>query len=314
MNFLRKHIYLFASRVFALCVCSISGMLSVGASEELLSWTRSSDGRSIEASLVSIQDDGKSIMIKLADGSKVEIETSVLILSDRERIQQLLSSKEDSSQREMQVALPRFETLAIGRSPHKIHIYEPDTKLQLSEKEKRPILFLFAHSGDTSGVLESFKPSADRFGWVLVGVDAYNGKDALQDYGEVMKNTKEVVEWGLENFVCDPEKMVLGGFAGGGWWSYHLAAELRNKASGIICLCSWMDGEYGKRYPRGMAISIVNGTADRESNNFLSSDVRFLEKKAKATVKSYSFDGAREMPPAKIVDESVAWIHRTKHF
>jgi len=75
-----------------------------------------------------------------------------------------------------------------------------------------------------------------------------------------------------------------------------------------------MSGEYHLKFPRKMAVAIVNGDKDKGARTWELKDMKFLEEKARADVKLFHFPGGHVMAPSDICLKAAKWIHETKQF
>jgi predicted esterase len=199
---------------------------------------------------------------------------------------------------------------------HMIHVYKPlKYAAEPAKRPLSPILFLFQHNGNSISLLKRMKPIAEELGWLIVGVDAYRNTKSLQDqYRSRMKGTKAAYEWAMDNLVFDSEKIVFGGFSGGGWWAYQCTAEIDKTAAAVISLGGWMGNMHDKSYAKKMAVAQVNGSDDSGALAYENKDAHFMSARRRAQVKAFHFNGGHVVAPEEVLLEAARWIHSEKDF
>lgn len=275
-------------------------------------WTRAHDNKTISASFISFDDEINIITLKLKNGKTVKVDAAILTPEHRSRLESLHKKAALNTETRSK---PTMETITPKLGGPKIHIYKSALYIDAEDDQKfNPILFLYSPSGGALRIVHRLKPTADKLGWVLVGVDAYSNAKAKKNRSEVMENTKIAYNWAKKNLTFDSKKIVFGGFSGGAWWSYQSASELTKKAAGILAFGGWMSNMYSQNYSRKMAVALVTGDKDKGALTYEEPDTNFLKKSTHSEVKVFHFPGAHVLAPSEKALEAARWIHTTKEF
>lgn len=291
------------------------------AEEELRSWTRAADGRTIEAKLVDYDPDRQRVKLKLKSGKDAEVGAELLSEGDQEFLADYLARQKEQAA-ELEAAR---EAAKVARSEsftpedaggHKVHVYKPAGYVDGDPANAvRPVAFLYSPGGKSKSIVQRLQPASDELGWLLVGIDAYRNTSSLEDrYEERMKDTRAAFEAVSENLVFDSKKIVFGGMSGGGWWSFQSASELTMDAAGILSFGGWMGKMHDKKYSKKMAVAMINGDGDKAALSNEEPDGEFLKRKCSADIKTFHFPGGHVLAPEEVALEAARWIHETKGF
>ncbi len=295
-----------------------------------LIWTRTADGRTIEATLVRYDATSGMLTLRSKDGQLHLLSVDLLIEEDRRRLPERASRPGATASRKDQVPQVASEAGKVVTSQkgrlesftpeagggHLVHIYLPPGYVEGDPKSRStPVLFLFSPGGNSRGMVDFARSTADKLGWVLIGVDAYRNTRSLEDrFEERMAHTRAAVKAAQARVVFDPKKIVFGGMSGGGWWSFQCAAEITREAAGILSCGGWMGEMYNKRYSPQMAVAMINGDKDKAALDWVGSDTTVLKSKANAKVQTFTFSGGHVFPPPEVFAEAARWVHQQKRF
>ncbi|MGJ8672815.1 hypothetical protein [Rubritalea sp.] len=286
--------------------CLVSTFLQLqGLSYEVRNWTKFSSGNSVAGTYLS-QDDS-NVTLKIRNQS-YSLKKTDLCLSDREYLTNI--KQEESKPRKAHFEQHLEESCEKGVwYSYLPPSYDPN-------EEESPVCFIFGASGKVKKLIDNFKPASDELGWVLVGIEAYSNKRVKEGDGitAIIKDCEIIYKIALKKFHIDQDKVVFSGSSGGGWWSFRSSRTYAKDTAGIISQGGWMNNEHDYRYPRNMAVAMVNGKKDEGAIRYEIPDGEFLSKKYKATVKVFRFDGGHMPSPPKSLLEAAKWVHATKEF
>ena len=293
-----------------LCVLLI--FLSVGAVAQKKGkyqvWTRAKDSKKIKAKLLFYNPITGIVKFRKSNGKVLDLEASILTQEN----QDVLAEKAKKVVPEFFDAMkPRQQSLKLEGTNHHIHIYKPKGYVDKEKYSKyRVVIFLFSPGGRSMHLVNAFKKTADELGWLLVGMDAYANTASAERIAECTV----VYKWAQENLFFSPDRVLFGGFSGGGAFSFHSTADLEPKAAGVISLGGWLSQDYTKDYSKKMAAAIINGDNDKAANSWIHNDKKFLEDKRKAKIKVIHFPGAHVIAPPDVILDGARFIHETKEF
>ncbi|WP_282122101.1 sialate O-acetylesterase [Algibacter mikhailovii] len=184
------------------------------------------------------------------------------------------------------------------------HVYTPTN---FSVSQKLPIIIAFSPQGKGDGILAHMKLSAEKMGWILVGVDKL--KNGMKDKRLEQKMEDEVMDDILKNIPHDSQRIYLAGFSGGAMRAYGLSTRRLEKYEGIIAYGGWLGGDdyQDKSYQKGMRVAIINGEKDKGANKWKAIDAKTLIKN-KCQVKYFNHSGGHSIAPNDITTEALHWL------
>lgn len=196
--------------------------------------------------------------------------------------------------------------VAAGKHGVSYHVCYPPG---FSADKKYPVLILFSAGGNGRGILDSFREAVAHVGWIGVGCDGFKNK-MDEDLGrEMFAEALPDIE---KRLPIDPDRMYLGGMSGGAWRAYHVSAWFDRNWKGILACGGWLGGEeyYNLKYPRKMAVAMINGDKDSGANSWSGRDSKVLDRRG-CRVKVFDFPGGHAIAPAEVLKEAIAWVRET---
>lgn len=184
------------------------------------------------------------------------------------------------------------------------HVYTPSN---FSLSKKAPIVVAFSPQGRGNNILYKMKPSVEKLGWILVGVDKL--KNGMKDRTREIKMEDEALNDIFKNITHDSNKIYLAGFSGGAWRAYQLTTRRSEIFKGIIAYGGWLGGDnyQDKDYQDGLDVAIINGLKDKGANAWIEKDAQTLKKHG-ATVKLFRHDGGHKIAPTEVTEEAFKWL------
>ncbi|MFC5050799.1 hypothetical protein ACFPK9_09245 [Rubritalea spongiae] len=273
--------------------------------QETRDWTKADSAKSVEGKYIS--QDSSTVTVEIR-GTSYTLKKSELSTEDQNYLKSVFQQENQPKKAQFKQHLePKCK---VG----KWYSYLPSS--YSSTGEKVPVCFIFSAAGKAKKLVDNFKPTANELGWVLIGIDAYSNTRVKGKGGAeaITNDCKIIYEKVLQEFNVDPEKVVFSGSSGGGWWSFRSSRTYAKDTAGIISQGGWMSNEYDYRYPRNMAVAMVNGEKDDGAIQFEKPDGDFLSKKYRATIKVFRFNGGHMPSPPKALVEAARWVHTTKGF
>jgi len=280
----------------------------VMAEHEERVWTRASDGKTIQARFVSHDKESGQVTLRLRKGKDATMKLAILIEADRDWVQEV----EAKGKQELK---PDGETVKHSTSGAKVdtwQVYYP-AGLSVENRAKAPLCVMYSPNNRMGQLMKAMKPSADKLGWILIGVDAYSNKRVQKEYEATMDDSRKIFKDIGKKIPHDKKKVVFGGFSGGAWWSYVSTAEVYKKAAGVVAFGGWMSKQYSREYARKLKVVIINGDKD-PACEWEQRDGDFLRKKKRATVKVINFPGKHVIAPADVTMRGVEWVHQEAGF
>ncbi len=289
-------------------------LLTLGICQaESRTWTRVSDGKSLEAKYVSQDIDAKTVTIS-TNGKEFTLPADTFSGADTEYLEQQALAEVELKKLEQPIGKPVSESHSHPDAVVKTwHSYLPATYSQAGIRS--PVCFVYSSGGNSKSVMDKIQTVSDELGWVLIGIDTYKNHMAEKGDGKqrMIDDSKKIVEAALKKFHLDPDRVVFSGMSGGAWWSYHSTHAVYPQAKGVIAFGGWLYNEHDMPYPKDLAIAMVNGSSDKGATSWEERDSAALKRK-KADVKVFHFPGGHEIAPPDVALEAARWIHETKDF
>jgi predicted esterase len=281
-------------------ILSLSAFLC--AEEELRTWTRKGDGKTLEAKLLTV--DENKVNLQMKGGREVSLELAILSDLDRKWLAEWQAAEKAANEVAAEMQSHETEGVAAGSW----HVRYPQN-VPVNRRGERPLCVLYSPSGKSQSVMKRVELAADQLGWILVGIDAYSNARAKESNHEVLENTQKVFAEVQKAVPHSKDKVIFGGMSGGALWSYISSAQVYPETAAILAFGGWMGNAYDRSYPRRMTVAMVNGDNDTGAKNYEEPDEDFLRKTAKAEVKVFHFPGGHEIAPPEVVAVAASWIH-----
>lgn len=292
-------------------LCVLVFVLPIILKAEERVWTRASDGKTIRAHFVSQDKDAGKVTLKLKNGKEVSLQVDVLVGADQEWLKNL-DEPENKEEEKPKTTGETVKHTTPGAKVGTWEVYYP-AGLASEDRAKSPLCVLYSPNGRMDQLMKAMKPSADKLGWILVGVEAYSNNRVQKEYEATLRDSELVFKDISKKIPHDKKKVIFGGFSGGAWWSYVSTAEIHNKAAGVVAFGGWMSKQYNRNYARRLKVIIINGDKD-PTCEWEEPDGNFLRKKKRATVKVIHFPGKHVIAPADVTTEGVEWLHKEAGF
>ncbi len=280
---------------------------------ETRTWTRVSDGKTLEAEYVSQNTEEKTVTIS-ANGKEFTLPADTFAETDASFLEQQAAAETERKKLEQPIGEAISESHSHPDAVVKTwHSYLPATYRPAGDPS--PVCFVYSAGGNARGVMDKITRVSDELGWVLIGIDTYKNNIAEKPEGKkrMIDDSKIIVETALEQFNIDPDRVVFSGMSGGAWWSYHSTHAVYPKAKGVLAFGGWLYNEHDMPYPKDLAIAMVNGESDKGATSWEDRDSDAL-KRRKADVKIFRFPGGHVVAPPDVALEAARWIHETKGF
>lgn len=283
------------------------------ASAEVRTWTRAEDGKSFRGEYISQDVEAKSVTIT-KNGKEFTLPAETFTAEDLT----YLNEKAAAEAEQRKITEPIGESVLERHAHPKATVetyysYLPASYTKAGEKS--PVCFIYSPGGDSRRILDPMRKTADKLGWVLIGIDSYRNTSAKQptDAEQITKDCVLITETAFKDFNIDPERVIFAGYSGGAWWSYRSSHAVVGDTRGILAFGGWMNNEYDRPYPRKMAVAMVNGLDDGNARSWEKKDSAAL-KESRAKVKVFTFPGGHQVPPPEKILEAATWIHETQDF
>lgn len=284
------------------------------AEEELVDWTRTKDGATIQARFTDYDEGEGQVTVAIASGKSRKLPFESLSQEHQERVLRIMAER---AKIEEAASVGHYESVEIDSDgvKHTLHLYKPAGYSEgAKSNDNRPIVCLFDSGGRSKRLMERFTPAADELGWLVAGFDAYSNQRLKKlKHKRVREITQDAMEQVEELLEFDKKRIVYGGTSGGGFWSYQCSTYLTRRTAGIISCGGWMAKQYDLDYPRRMAVAIINGDKDDRAKPFEEPVMEVINRK-RGTSKIFRFDGGHQTPPKEQVTEAMRWIHAEKEF
>jgi len=278
-------------------------------------WT-SSGGDTVEAEYVSSRSG--YVELKTDAGKRFRIHVSNLSQADRDYVSKRLSQgigrpPAPGPKPKIVAGDPAFvakmkpggviKRNAAGETGISYNIYTPGN---FDTNSIPPIVIAFSPGGSGMQMVNAMKQSAEKAGWILVGVDKLRNNmkdDALSD-----KMEDEVLDDIFKNVPHNSARIYMAGFSGGAMRAYIISSRRKEPFAGIIAYGGWLGGNDADRdYCKNMAVAIVNGEKDRNANAWIDKDRSKLRRR-KCEVEVFEHEGGHQIAPPSVTSEAIAWM------
>jgi dienelactone hydrolase len=171
------------------------------------------------------------------------------------------------------------------------HLYVPS---KLQPGVQLPAIFIFDPAGDGFGAVELFAPSAELFGYVLIGSNNIkNGYDSTQYALELLIN--DVFRKGI----VDQKQIYTAGFSGGARVA-QMMAMLTGRVNAVISCGAGLSGQNPADLPKSTTFFFAAGYEDF---NFLEVNrSSAILKQARRPFLQYNYDGKHAWPCDTIIN------------
>lgn len=181
----------------------------------------------------------------------------------------------------------------------------------LAQGQKVPAIFAFSPGADANGLMQMWRPVADRRHWVVYASKEYrNNLDVLP----FLARTKGKLDQALAQYPIDRSRVIFTGMSGGGSFSQVMNLQYPGMASALIVNTGRIWEPFG-------AVAEASGVKFGDSRRlavFLASptDFRYQEMKRDYallvklgwTVKWIEFQGGHVYAPPEKYEEALQWL------
>lgn len=287
-----------------LAVTALLGFAAFGGKGTLKAaekaWT-DVQGRIIQAEFVSVDAATGKVKLRLANGSEPLIELAKLSEPDRVWITEF-QRKADEAVALLKKNVGKVVSMK-SEGPEAVgyHVYYPT----IFDPAKPPaMIIMFSPGGSGKGILSSVQAACEELGWIGVGCDEFkNGvSESVLD-----PKWKEVLPAIEKTVPHDASLVYLGGMSGGALRAYDYSESTVWPWKGVLAFGGWLAGKKSLGCPAQMAIARVNGDKDKNAQQWAEVETPIF-KRAKATLKSFSFPGGHVVAPPEVILEAMRWL------
>ncbi|QQL46016.1 hypothetical protein G3M56_005400 [Sulfuriroseicoccus oceanibius] len=262
------------------------------------------------------------VWLKLAGGKEVATPFENLSAADQTLVRELYKKaqeKELADQKAAELAAekkraamrerwkPGEVVSCTTKGDHRVtyHVYVPTS---FDFDQPPPMIYGFSPSGNGRGILGQLRESAEKAGWIVVGCDKLKNSMGNRELELLLED--EILADVAAEVPHDPERVYLSGASGGAMRCYDIAhRRIDVQFAGIIAFGGWLGGSdyQSRKYPKRMAVAIVNGDKDEGANAWVQSDIEAL-KRYRWEAKHISFPGGHVVAPPAVIDQAIEWI------
>jgi predicted esterase len=181
-------------------------------------------------------------------------------------------------------------------------VYIPDG---LDSTVKHPCVIALSPNGRGERALAFMKAACDRYQWILVSPE--NRGRAVQ-FLALDQGMRDTIETAVKSYPIDTQRIIAGGYAGGGMEAHHLSVICPDFIKGVIANCGIIhaDGMRLPNYAKGkFAVLLTN--AD---------DFRYMQMKQNADfltenrwqVAWMEFSGGHRWAPPAVYLRAFGWL------
>jgi hypothetical protein len=262
------------------------------------------DGRVIQGDFVSVDPAAGKVKLKLKNGTTPSVDLAKLCEADRTWIAEYQRKEKEALAVQLKNRGKVVSMKSEGPEAVGYHVYYPTS----FDPAKPPaMIILFSPGGDGNGMLGAVQAACEDLGWIGVGCDEFrNGvSDTVLDpkWQEVLPAIEKAVPH-------NEDLLYLGGMSGGAERCYDYSEVTVRPWKGILAFGGWMGGKKALGCPPHMAIARVNGDKDQNARVWEEAETPLL-KRARATLKSFTFPGGHEVAPPPVILDAMRWLKAT---
>ncbi|VGO22206.1 hypothetical protein [Pontiella sulfatireligans] len=193
---------------------------------------------------------------------------------------------------------------APGETGITYHVYVPTT---FKQDNPPPLIIAFSPGGKGHQIMTKLKPSAEKAGWLLVGVDKL--RNGMKDEALETQMEDEVLDDIFRRIPHNPQRIYLSGFSGGAMRAYGITARRKEPYAGVIAYGGWLGGDDYQELPfrESMAVAIINGVNDKGANKWDEIDSATL-KKRNCRIQKFTHPGGHKIAPSDVKDAVLQWL------
>ena len=170
----------------------------------------------------------------------------------------------------------------------------------------KPCAIIYTFSPGGGGMVGAHKHANDATPTIVIGITGTkNGRPEMEYMGELY-----AIMWdSLVRFNIDPGAQYAGGFSGGAVLSYNLARQYKERISGVMASCGWLQMMYDPWfvYPKGLLVARTTGENDKGAISYGVKDKDHL-KKAGCVIKDWAQPGGHAVAAPENIKLMMQWL------
>ena len=278
----------------------------VRANDQMRDWTRVS-GAKQQAEILSFDEARKSVTLRLADESEIQVPELEFSSIDRAWILQWVEQDEEARKMLAKLGGTVTEHVASGKFTTDYAVYQPPAVV--AQSIKLPMLILFHPGGNGRREIYKYIEAAAAVGITVVSLDIFRNTDnAPAAESEMIDRFQELLPQIEATVPHDAKKIFMGGVSGGAWRAYHYSAQINRPWAGIFAGGGWLGGKiyYDLNYPV-MRVAMINGDKDEAANAWLEKDTARLQRTG-SVVSIHAFEGGHQLAPPSVQEKALRWL------
>ena len=188
--------------------------------------------------------------------------------------------------------------LAVGSNPaHSYELYLPE---DFDSTLSYPVVFSFDSHGSGSTAIQSFKPSADKFGFIIVGSNLI--KNGVPDFE---KHISQLIEDVQTRYKTINQALFTAGFSGGARMANYYT--LKNQLAGVISCGAGF--HYSDIRTSGSTAYVINLAGTRDCNM---QETAYLPGAPECEASNYitlNFKGIHSWPTPRTIGDAMAFLY-----
>jgi predicted esterase len=285
----------------------LTGAISALANDNMRDW-KTADGTTRKAELVSYDEKGRIVTLRLEDQTEIDIAHDELSTLDRAWLLEWTEFGEELQAKLEKMGGSLTRHSGTGRFTTEYSVYQPPLA-ESDSNAKPPMLILFHPGGNGHREILRYLEAAKATGLTLVSCDYFrNTGNNPEREAEMLQRFTELLPQIEAAVPHDGNRMFMGGCSGGSWRAFHYSAQVKRPWAGIYSNCGWLGGEiwYHLPYPK-MRVAMVDGNKDPAGTYHLEHDTVRLQQ-AGCEVSVHAFEGGHQVPPPSVQEKAFRWL------
>ncbi len=280
--------------------------LTAHASNTMREWKKN-DGTIYTADLVSYDEAGKMVELRLKDDTVIRVAYDDFSVIDRAWLLEWTEFAEEMEAKLKEMGGVVTRHTGKGKFPIDYWVYQPPLA-ETAAATKPPMMILFHPNGNGHRELVRYLEAAKATGLTIVSCDYFRNTPKDIEDPVMLERFKELLPQIEETVPHDPKRMFMGGCSGGSMRSFQYSAQVTRPWAGIYSNCGWLGGEMWYHLPfPAMRVAMVNGNQDPRGDYHLLRDTARLHK-AGCKVTVHMFEGGHQVPPASVQEKAFRWL------